>query len=349
MGKRWLGRNMRNLIIFALLVVIVGIGLYYAMNKLTNQDNKDREFDLLMIDDVSVPEEEFQWFLQDEKAGTVSYFYQKYGAEYTDHFWEAAYGGEVPIEVAKLRALDRLLKVKVEQAAAVDYQLLKSSSIADVAAVMEEAEKSIYGATNLEPFQEYMLFHQRLALDVKQRYKMKAKAIPEQELMEFYTENKEQLFTLPDDLSIKQISWISNQPDEERTIVQQLVNELRNGNAVEQILPKYEQLNALQIQEKQFGANEGKDENSSSMEAMLKDEAYRLGQGEISNWISFGNRNYVLICMERNEGSVIGFSEVSVLIEDALLEEQYEQFIEEGTKRTEVSINETGWNGLEVH
>lgn len=349
MGKRWLERNMRNRIIIILLVVIIGIGLYYTMNKLTGRDNIDREFDLLKIDDVSIPEEEFQWFLQDEKAGTASYFYQKYGVEYTDQFWEAAYGDEVPIEVAKLRALERLLKVKIEQALAVDYRLLKGSSTADVAAAMEAAEKSSYGAANLEPFQEYMLFHQRLVLDVKQQYKMKAKAVSEQELMEFYTENKEQLFTLPDDLLVKQISWISNEPDEERPIVQQLVEELQNGITVEQVLPKYQQLNALQIQEKQFGANESKDENSSSMEVMLKDEAYRLGLNEISDWIPVGNRNYVLICMKRNEGHVIDFSEVSLLIEDALLEEQYEQFIKEGTKRANVSIKETGWNSLEMH
>lgn len=346
--KRWLAGR-RRIVMIGLLVMIIGISLYVVMEHWSKREGKAGVIELLMIDHVSVPQEEFQWFLQDEKAETVNYFYQQYGAEYTDKFWTAMYGEEIPIEVAKARALDRLLKIKVEQALAVDYRLLKSSHITAIKAAMNKSEQSKYGATNLQPFQQYMLFHQRLVLEVKQQFKKEAPAMTEDKLLAFYDENKTQLFTLPDELFVKQISWISSDLEEEKTAVEQLILELQSGQEVEQLLHNYSKLKALQIEDKRFGTDESKDENASTMEMSLKEVAYSLEQGVISEALSLGNRQYVLYSVERNAGNIIDFSEVRLWIEDVLYEEQYEQLIEEEAKKAAITFNEVDWDRLQVY
>lgn len=67
------------------------------------------------IDNYDVSESEFQAFLQSNKALTTSYFKRTYNADYDKDFWTASFNGENPLEYAKQKAMDELVKVKMEQ------------------------------------------------------------------------------------------------------------------------------------------------------------------------------------------------------------------------------------------
>ncbi|WP_018756184.1 peptidyl-prolyl cis-trans isomerase [Paenibacillus terrigena] len=67
------------------------------------------------IDHVEVTKDEFELFLQNNKALTSSYFKRKYNAEYTEDFWTSTYDGENPLDYAKQKAMEELRKYKMQQ------------------------------------------------------------------------------------------------------------------------------------------------------------------------------------------------------------------------------------------
>lgn len=76
-------------------------------------DVKDGYY-LLTIDGYGVTEDEFRLFLNDERALTAGYFYQRYGAQPDAGFWHRDYDGQTPMEYAKESALNKLLSAKME-------------------------------------------------------------------------------------------------------------------------------------------------------------------------------------------------------------------------------------------
>jgi hypothetical protein len=69
---------------------------------------------LLTVDGYPVPTEEFQLFLQDERALTAAHFSQAYGAEIDADFWTREFDGQTPDQYAREAALRELLRAKEE-------------------------------------------------------------------------------------------------------------------------------------------------------------------------------------------------------------------------------------------
>ncbi len=81
---------------------------------------------LLTIDGEAVPEAEFQFFLQDERALTANNYYLKYGADGGVDFWDTAFDGKTPLESAREQALDKLLRAKMEALIAVENKVIEA-------------------------------------------------------------------------------------------------------------------------------------------------------------------------------------------------------------------------------
>lgn len=69
---------------------------------------------LLSVDGYPVSAEEFQLFLQDERALTAAYFGQTYGAEIDAGFWNREFDGQTPNQYAREAAFRELLRAKEE-------------------------------------------------------------------------------------------------------------------------------------------------------------------------------------------------------------------------------------------
>ncbi|WP_146200527.1 hypothetical protein [Paenibacillus agaridevorans] len=348
MGMRRVKLNMHPYLKVGLSIVMIGtILLIFGIAQMANGKDEAPGPALLSVDGIPVDQEEFELFLQDEKAATASYFARQYSAEYSGDFWETAYGDEVPIEVARSNALDKLVRIKAEQQVAAGYRLIKSAEFQDVQQAMRKAEKSIYGAESLSPLQEYMLFHGKLVLEAKNQFKEKLKAVPEEVLLERYEANR-QLFQAPDELTAWQVSWTGDNTEEEQEAAYKLAEDIRNGIPAGQLLPKYKRLHSLRIQEKQYGKQEGKDENSSDLGMMLKEQAYQLSPNQTSEVMSYGNQHFVVLCTERSRGEGGTFDEVKLLIEDAVKEERFEQQIDQAVSQAAIVKDEAKWNELQM-
>jgi len=98
-------------VISSMLIVLVAGALSLGSMPALNPAEKT----VFTIDNYDVSEREFAAFLQSNKALTASYFKRTYNADYDKKFWTASFNGENPLEYAKQKAMDELVKVKLEQ------------------------------------------------------------------------------------------------------------------------------------------------------------------------------------------------------------------------------------------
>ncbi|MCU6711575.1 hypothetical protein M6D81_23030 [Paenibacillus sp. J5C_2022] len=320
-------------ILGALILAMACIGL------LTGVGGEDRQPGLLSIGGAVIPEEEFMMFFQDEKAATADYFYKTYGAEFGKTFWLSEFGGEVPLEHAKANALKKLVQLKAEQQLAVTYGVLESSEFGDIVRAMEK-EQSLYGADSLNRFQKYMVYHSKLVLDTMVKFNAEAGSVKEEELVRYYEANRMERFKAPDEVGALVFRLAEPDAGGLEELFAAIIGEMRAGTEIGELQRRYIGGNILGIELKQYGSEEGKDENSSGLEELLKEHAYALGADQTSGAIAYGNESYRLVCLERRDGAVAEYDEVRALIEDELKEQGFRSALEDAGSSAEVVIHD---------
>ncbi len=156
---------------------------------------------LLTIDGYQVSEEEFQFYLYDERALTANTFYLKYGADADADFWDRSFDGQTPMEFARENALEKLLTAKMEALIAVENKLIDQDI--SFASIMEEREdknkerkrmlekeETFYGLSSFDEYQYYNYFRNEIWSKLLTWYLDNTK-VEESELQVFYDENKE--------------------------------------------------------------------------------------------------------------------------------------------------------------
>lgn len=159
-------RKATVIIWFAAVILIV---LAILMMILTNKKVALPENWLFTVDGFAVTDEEYLFYIQEQRAVTADYFYRTYGAEVDEGFWTRQYGEnqETPSEYAKKSAMTALLRAKQEQIIADELDIapyksfdeLKSDMVDENAkrAEMENTGDTYYGLPDLDLYQ-YMQF-----------------------------------------------------------------------------------------------------------------------------------------------------------------------------------------------
>ncbi|MCR8660419.1 peptidylprolyl isomerase [Paenibacillus endoradicis] len=342
------GRNWKRLALLVLpLLVIIMIGIRLGGASIDSAATS-RNSVLLSINGIEIPEEEFRMFLQDEKASTANYFSQTYGAEYNEHFWDTDFEGENPVQVARENALSKLIRVKTEQQLAVQYGVIRSASYDHIKKQMNKEENQ-YGAESLDGYQKYMVYHSKLVVDAKNNFKVKAVSIPESELRQYYELNKENRFKLPDQVEALVISLPGQDLENVGEVIPNLIDEIRGGAKVDELKKKYFSQYGFVIKHKQYGSDEGKDENSSELEDQLKEIANELSTGQTSAPTEISGQTYVVVCLERNQEKVSTFDEAKLWIEDVLQDERFMQQVENDSGNQVMYVNEEWFNQIRMN
>lgn len=327
---------------FIITIAMMGIVIQGNTNKANLGDA------LLEINHIPIPEQEFRMFVQDEKALTASYFTSQYGAEMGKEFWNKQYGQEVPIKVAKQNALQKLIKVKVEQQLAVEYGIVQQVDFKEIKKQIEN-QTSIYGVENMEGLEAYTIYHSKIVLDTLAKYKLATPPIAKEKLMDYY--NKEQMtaFKYPDDIKAVQVSITGSKGGEISTVVEAVKQDIQKGITIKELQVKYGPRCELGINIKEYGQKESKEENGTELENKLKDLAYTLKPNQMAEPVAYGEYYYIMICLERREGQTIPFETAKISIEEKFKEEKFNQEVEKRVKKAKIQINKADYNKLEMH
>ncbi|MEK4156498.1 hypothetical protein NSS98_15675 [Paenibacillus sp. FSL E2-0274] len=123
------------IILFTALIVLA-----LLMLGLTNKKAELPENWIFTVDGYAVTEEEFHFYVTEQRAVTADYFFRTYGAQVDEGFWTRKYGKnhETPSEYAKNSAMTALLKTKQEQFIADERGIAPYQSFDELKSDMEE-------------------------------------------------------------------------------------------------------------------------------------------------------------------------------------------------------------------
>ena len=98
---------------------------------------------LFTVDGYAVTDEEYLFYINEQRAVTTDYFFRTYGAQVDEGFWTRQYGKneETPSEYAKKSAMTALLRVKQEQIIADERDIAPYKSFDELKSDMEDENK----------------------------------------------------------------------------------------------------------------------------------------------------------------------------------------------------------------
>lgn len=130
-------RKPTMMILFTAAFLIV---LAFFVLNLSNKKAVFPENWLFSVNGHAVTEEEFQFYVQEQRAVTADYFFRTYGAQIDEGFWTRQYGNhhETPSEYVKKSAMTALLNTKHEQIIADERGIAPYKSFDELKSDMEE-------------------------------------------------------------------------------------------------------------------------------------------------------------------------------------------------------------------
>ncbi|MEG0179375.1 MAG: hypothetical protein RR654_07460 [Oscillospiraceae bacterium] len=158
-------KNKSNLVIKGGIATVLLVALIVVL--IIGSKGKSQTDTVLTIDNYPVSSEEFQLFLNQERALVSAYYFTEFGVSLSDEQWTQNIENVVPLELAKQRALDKLLAAKQEALLCLERGLIDDVSfkasmkaLKDTNSANSENQKSgipIYGISNYDKstFYEY--------------------------------------------------------------------------------------------------------------------------------------------------------------------------------------------------
>ncbi|MCY7487783.1 hypothetical protein [Paenibacillus alvei] len=118
-----------------ILIVLAVLMMILTNKKVALPDNW-----LFTVDGYAVTDEEYLFYINEQRAVTVNYFYRTYGAQVDEGFWTRQYGEnqETPSEYAKKAAMTALLRAKQEQIIADERDIAPYKSFDELKSDMED-------------------------------------------------------------------------------------------------------------------------------------------------------------------------------------------------------------------
>lgn len=158
-------KNKSNLVIKGGIATVLLVALIVVL--IIGSKGKSQTDTVLTIDNYPVSSEEFQLFLNQERALVSAYYFTEFGVSLSDEQWTQNIENVVPLELAKQRALDKLLAAKQEALLCLERGLIDDVSfkasmkaLKDTNSANSENQKNgvpIYGISNYDKstFYEY--------------------------------------------------------------------------------------------------------------------------------------------------------------------------------------------------
>lgn len=272
-----------------LLIAVMLIVLAILMMLFTNKKEILPENWLFTVDGYAVTDEEFQSYLNEQRAVTVDYFYRTYGAEVDQGFWERRYGdnNETPSEYAKKAAMTALLRAKEEQIIADERKIAQYKSFAELKSAMEDENKkragledtgeTYYGLPAFDQYQ-YMQYVSSARWPDLVETQVKKTKMSAAELQAEYASRSEEYVRTADELAVM---FATNG----QAMEQKILNRWDISKEDTESLDFWESLAAISVGETVTGKYMGEDAIAT---LLTKPEITRLTPEEVKDSIIYG-------------------------------------------------------------
>lgn len=201
----------KRVVAFLTVIPIAGVVVFYA-----SAGANSGQAPVAKVNGSVITTQEFKNELEQQRASVIDYFYQSNGVEYGKNFWKTNFNGENPEDTAKKRALQEIIRLKIELELAKQHDLIQGTSYEDLLHEMDKenkrrlaavkAHEPIYGPVQLDESTFMNYYISKLRNQLKERLSEDELRVTEEELKQHYELVKDTLFTMEDRVRFQKIS-----------------------------------------------------------------------------------------------------------------------------------------------
>lgn len=196
------GQNYSIIVIPVILLIVVT-----ATAISLNAEGQENDPVVFKVDEEPIMAEELRLWMHEHRHDTIKYFLDNYQVKKSKDFWNTDYHGEKPMEVNKSKALNALIKMKVELALAKEYGVQTYRNYKNFRQLLKvenkrreeflKQGKPIYGLKQYDPFTYLTYLHSNMLIQLKDILKEKILSVSEAEAFEIY-QSRAESFKQPD-------------------------------------------------------------------------------------------------------------------------------------------------------
>lgn len=306
---------------------------------------------------------EFRKAIQANKAQVTDYFYDKYNAQPSASFWTTAYGGEIPLEVLKKKALEECVRIKVQQIIAKEQGVMPDISYEGFLNSLKiennrrqkaiDEHKVIFGPVQYTENAYFEYWMRNAILSVTKNLAKNGWKPDEQQSRQFYEANKSRLYQAPASVKVKQISL--SFLDSGRNINERLKSEAKgqmeaalthiaSGIPFEQAAREMGQ--RVQVTEQQYKI----DNLVHVSRSPVIQAAQNLEQGEVSGVIEENGSFYIIKCLENDKSGSRDqpFDRVKDRVVNDYMDRRYKEYVHQRISDAEIVLNEEEYRKFEM-
>lgn len=295
---------------------------------------------VLTVNGAAVKEDEFIFYLGQNRAKILNQYTAGQGLTYDEAFWDTVLeDGTTPLDAWIDAAVEMAVYNNAMWQAAKKAGVTKMDSYSDWAEDLarenkrrSEAVKNgevIYGPENYTLNAYIQLKLSNLQEDMKKQYE-KDFVATEDEMRVYYEENKED-FKASDTRLIQQISIAYGgesglDAETAREKAEAIRQALLNGESIQTVMVQY--ADCAELTDKEY--NNGRAEwGDAKLTPLTYSAAIKLSAGQISQITDEQSTLYISICTELFPGQYQAFEESTTFIQQKLLERSFEEYLDE--------------------
>lgn len=305
----------------------------------------------------------FQRRVTRNRARAHIYFGQHYGATDSADFWTTSFGGEVPLDWVRRRALDECVRFKLQQMLARENGLLQDISytafLESLARENErrsralEAGEPIYGPTQYREDEYFLYVFTNMVIELKRRLGERPLAPTDEEVRAHYEAVKDELYARQDRVTVQIISVpfrdMGSRPqhitrEEARPIIEVARGRLEAGDPFEELAREYNE--DRRVAERTFDEDSRRFDERRTLH--LREEAMKLSPGETSGIFEENNTFYIFRCTARSPVGYMPFEEVALSVRAHCVGQRYEDLIAELVRDVAIEINRSAYDQVQV-
>ncbi len=343
---------------FALEALILTNPVRDGLRATTELPSAERTAMIVNADRVS--QEEFVWFMEQERPRVVEHIRTTYHLEYTNNFWTRSCDGDTSRTLLRRNTVSRLVREKVEQALFLELGMVKdirySACLRQLEHVNRERQQAVrlgqvvYGPVTYSQLQYYGHWKATLKIQAKEKLAQDRFTITEGKLKAFYERNRgrwksEETF----DLEIAAVENPGVLGDKRtapatKSIVQTILSRLEAGQSMSQATTGYEAEAKISI--RRFDEiDAGRiGELFSSSDALRTVLSLTMGQNSVVTNSASCVR--IVRCIGKVPQTILPYEKVKEAVSTAYLEQQYDCLLNELASKAKVVTNEQLVNSL---
>ncbi|SCW86013.1 PPIC-type PPIASE domain-containing protein [Paenibacillus tianmuensis] len=347
------------------LVIVLLVALFVLLFFLFRQPSRpDSYAEVLTINGEPVVMGEFEMVLKDRVAEVYGYFHETYGAQDRTEFWTTSFNGEIPLEMAKKKTLEKLKIIKTEQLLAKQYGLTDDVSYRSFKERLTEENRSraeamkkgqpVFGPREYSEIAYFNHVHDKIKRQLLD-YVANHEAQAANEALHATYENMRRKGELkkPDRIRTQVVELAFGSGDGPGSLTRNAAMETMNGNRSGLASSKEADAVVRQLRVNASVKERIFDESTYASDSSEEEEkvfaaAQKLKPGEVSDVFETAGSVFVLQCTERTPGGDLRFEDVQDRLKWKYAEEQLKQRITETAENANIVIHHNVYDAITV-